>query len=108
MASRTARQTRSFAMINALALTQAIGEQWDVISVALGQERVQFETRLTVLLRQLDAAGIADQPPIVQSIVALFKSTPAAESVLRSALAALISRSGGSKGATMPAGFQKR
>ncbi len=41
-------------MIEADELSQAIANEWDQISQVLGDDRGHFESKLTVLLRQLE------------------------------------------------------
>ncbi|HEX6100388.1 MAG TPA: alpha/beta hydrolase [Thermoanaerobaculia bacterium] len=65
-------------------LAQAIADAWDEIALALGDERDAFEVRLTPLLRQLEAPGAAEQAEAVEEILALFRSHPGADAVLRS------------------------
>lgn len=90
-------------MIEADELSQAIANEWDQISQVLGDDRGHFESKLTVLLRQLEDS---DQTRTIEAIYGLFQQVEIAWQLSVKAVGRVSSYR--NKGAGLPTGYRKR
>jgi esterase/lipase superfamily enzyme len=93
-------------MIEANELSQAIANEWEKIAQVLGDDRGEFESKLTVLLRQLENASDSDQASAIEAIYGLFQGVEAAWQLLIQAVGRVSSYR--NKGVGLPAGYLKR
>jgi esterase/lipase superfamily enzyme len=92
-------------MIEADELSLAIANEWEQIAQVLGDDRSQFESQLTVLLRQLESASDSDQASAIKAIFNLFQRVEVAWQLLTQALSRASSYR---KGVGLPAGYRKK